>query len=106
MKLRGAGNGSEPATTGGAHAMLHTILESPDVLAAVNNELAQRNHQAITYGALRSGLALHYLCHALQMDTGIYCRLNGTEYKAVSVSQRRDSIGRMDTALVFDVEPA
>lgn len=105
MNFRGPGNKTEPATTGGVHNLLHTIMESPDILEAVNARLAEMNHQAINYGQMNSGLVLHYLCHALGYDSGIYFRVEGEEFKAVSVSRRVDSIGRMDTAIVFDVEP-
>jgi hypothetical protein len=92
----------EVLTTNDVHNALHVVLESPDVLEAVNAALRERKHQAIDYGALPSGLHLHYLCHALRADSRVYVELDGTEHEVRAVRRRVDKIGRADTAIVLE----
>lgn len=84
------------------HDAFHSVLDSPDIIGAVNAALRERNHQAIEYGDLRSGLHLHYLCHALAKDSRVYVEIDGSEYEVQSVRRRVDSIGRADTAIVLE----
>lgn len=104
MNFRGTGREAESATARGAHILLHTLLESPDLLAEVNARLAARDHQAINYGDLRSALHLHYLCHALDLDFALYVSIGGMEARAARVRRRVDSIGRVDRAVIIEAD--
>lgn len=102
MNFRGTGKEAEAPTIAGTHLLLHTLLESPDLLAEVNARLKARNHQAINYGELSSGLHLHYLCHALDLDFKLYVSIGGREAQAARVRRRIDSIGRVDRAIIIE----
>lgn len=101
MNFRGNGAAAVEGNTAQLHILTHTLLEAPDILAAVNAELAKRKHQAINYGQLSSGLHLHYLLHAIGLDWKLYAEVGREEFAIHSVSRRTDSIGRVDRALVF-----
>lgn len=89
-------------TTDEMHEAIHQILTSREVADAVNAELKKRNHQAIEYGALKSLLHLHYLCHALSQDTKLYVQIGMSQIVPAKMTYRpKDSIGRVMPALVI-----